>query len=67
MKWKIGDVCYFLSNNRFIYKGVVVAVHGSVIQIKYGDAGIRLHAKRIFHTEEEAKGSIVRPIKSPHL
>lgn len=68
MKWEIGDTCYFLKNNHFLCQGVVVAVRGSMIQIKHGDnAGLRLNYKRVFHTEEEAEGKIPRHIRSPHL
>ena len=68
MKWEIGDTCYFLKNNRFLCQGVVVAIRGSVIQIKYGDnAGLRLNCKRVFHTEEEANSKILKQIRSPHL
>lgn len=68
MRWQLGDICYFVENNRFIREAKVVSFHGSFVQIKYGDhAGMRLNAKRIFHTEEDAKNSIPRQFKSPHL
>lgn len=68
MDFKKEDICYFVENNRIIREGKVVSVRGSMVQIKYGDhAGMRLNKKRIFHTEEEAKQSIPKQIRSPHL
>lgn len=67
MKWKIGDVCYFVENNRAIREARIVSFHGNFVQLKFGDrTGVRLNIKRIFHTEE-AKNSIRKQLKSPHL
>ena len=68
MKWKIGDICYFVENNRVIREARIVSFHGNFVQLKFGDyAGVRLNIKRIFRTEEEAKTSIRKQLKSPHL
>lgn len=68
MKWKIGDICYFVENNRVIREARIVSFHRNFAQLKFGDyAGVRLNMKRIFHTEEEAKTSIRKQLKSPHL
>lgn len=68
MRWQVGDICYFVENNRFIREAKVISLHVSFVQLKFGDyAGVRLNIKRIFRTEEEAKNSIRKQIKSPHL
>lgn len=68
MRWQVGDICYFVENNRFIREAKVISLHVSFVQLKFGDyAGARLNIKRIFPTEEEAKTSIRKQFKSPHL
>lgn len=68
MKWQVGDTCYFVENNRTIREARVVSIYGSFLQIKYGtNAGLRLRANRVFHTEEEAKNSVTKQFKSPYL
>ena len=58
MKWKFGDICYFVESNYRIKQAIVTSISGDfcVVRYDYGK-GIRLRKSRLYRTQEEAKAA----------
>lgn len=60
MKWKAGDVCYFVENNFKIVKAIITSIHGDFAIIKYGpNKGIRLRTSRLYRTPDQAQDTLI--------
>lgn len=60
MKWKVGDICYFVENNFKIIEATITSIHGNFAVVKYGpNKGIRLRTTRLHRTPDEAHDTLI--------
>lgn len=56
---KVGSTAYIVENNLYLREVTILRIYGNTYIVKFKDGGgaIRLHRKRLFETEEEAKAN----------